>query len=191
MDDSLEATFDKLYSHPLKDTNDTISATQVLPLDSDVDDESHPKGVFDHAAIPQRSSILGIGSLTSESMVSRAANQLVVSKIEECIRVIADGLQRQVEVSISLKARKQRAASAPPGNEQGMSETLVRFPGRNAQEAWRFGRYSWLALGITADLNTAVLVRILDLLHESLINNVVVSKRCILSSSWVMIFCSC
>ena len=140
MDDSLEATIDILYSHPLKDTNDMISATQVLPLDSKIDHESHPKRVFNHAATPQSLSILGIGSLNSESIVRRAANQLVVSKIEECIRVIADGLQRQVEVSISLKARKQMAGSAPPGNEQSILETLVRFPGRNAQEAWRFGR---------------------------------------------------
>ena len=140
MDISPEVRFDELYSQHVMDTDDMVPATQGLPRDSDADHESHSKIVVHQAAIPQSSFILGTSSLDSESQVSRAANQLVVSQIEEYIRAIADGLRRQVGVSISLKVRKQMAGSASPGNAQDTLETLVRFPGRNSQEAWRFGR---------------------------------------------------
>ena len=186
MDKSSEVTYDVLDSHVLKETDDMTPTIQGLPRDLHTNDKSHPKVVVHHAATPQSSSILGSGSSNSESPVGRAANQLVVSKIEEYIRLIADGLQRKVEISIPLRVRKQTAGSAPAGKEEGMLETLVKFPGRNAQEAWRFGRPSYLDVVLTADSNTAVLVRILDLLHEALTNNVVVSKRCISSYLWVI-----
>lgn len=142
MDHSQEIPSNDIYGHLLTNANDTIPSTQGLLQESDADNKSHPKIVLHHAATPQSSSIPGTGSLDSESPKSRAANQLVVSKIEEYIRAIADGLHRRVEVSISLNVRKQTAGSEPPGNEQGKSETLVRFPGGNAHEAWRFGRQS-------------------------------------------------
>lgn len=118
------------------------------PRASDGFDKSHKDTHRRPPSSPQSAYILGTNSVEPASPASRAANPLVVSKIEDQVRAITASLQRQEEVTIPIKAKKQIVGSAHPAHsarEQGVQETLVRFPGRTAQEAWRFSKLSRLA----------------------------------------------
>ena len=92
---------------------------------------------------PQRSyPILG-GSFTAWATSSvRISNELVISKIEDQFVAIANGLQQQAEVSVLLKAKRKGAATSRKHDTHSRAdETLVKYPGRTAQEAWRFGLF--------------------------------------------------
>ena len=123
------------------------SATRDSPQVSNVLEEPHEYSKL-LPPPPQSEYILGANSVRSASTASRTANQLVVSNIEDQIRAIAASLQRQEGVTVSLKVKKQTVNSTRFASEQGVQETLVRFPGRTAQEAWRFGKQSRLAQGV-------------------------------------------
>lgn len=104
---------------------------------------------------------------------ARTANQNVITKLEVMFQSIVDALlQKQDEISISILAKRH---SGPP------RKIIVKFPGSNSQESWRFGMANrsdghvgemrWLTKPI------AVLFRILGLVHEALTSNSIVSKR--------------
>ncbi|KAF2170797.1 hypothetical protein M409DRAFT_63857 [Zasmidium cellare ATCC 36951] len=84
----------------------------------------------------------------------------VTAKIEACFERIVDALLNEKdEISITLKSRKTNR-SARDG-EATSSERLICFPGKSAEEAWRF----------------SVVLRILELMHEATRTNTVLSKR--------------
>ncbi|CAK4016770.1 Meiotic recombination SPO11 [Lecanosticta acicola] len=80
-------------------------------------------------------------------------NADVIDKIEDMLEPIVDAmLNEKDQYSITLRTRNRTSSS---GTRQ------LRFPAKTADEAWRF----------------AVVVRILELMHEALRNDAVISKR--------------
>ncbi|EUC36914.1 hypothetical protein COCCADRAFT_2054 [Bipolaris zeicola 26-R-13] len=91
----------------------------------------------------------------------------VIARIEAMLERIIDGLLGQHEsLTITLKSRAAFSRRNAPSNEGDGSipkpkERDINFPGANAQEAWKF----------------TVLLRILELIHGSLLNNTFMTKR--------------
>ncbi len=116
------------------------------------------------------------------------ANSQVITKIEKVFESITDGLlHNNDELSISVKIKQSYAASGSlDGNSvEPTTETRkVNFPGRTANEAWRFSMACIIGIRNLLTRSTAVLFRILELIHEALISNVIVSKRYSISRFW-------
>ncbi|KAF2728244.1 meiosis-specific topoisomerase Spo11 [Polyplosphaeria fusca] len=90
----------------------------------------------------------------------------VIARIEEMLENIVDGLLGEKKsISITLKSRSgltRRTAGLPTGSSSLPPKVAeIGFPGATAQEAWKF----------------TVLVRMLEIVHASLIDDVVVTKR--------------
>ncbi|CZT21575.1 uncharacterized protein RCC_07439 [Ramularia collo-cygni] len=86
-------------------------------------------------------------------------NADVIDRIENVFEQIADAmLNERKQISITLKTRLRASTDIRP-DEDRMKR--LSFPGKSADEAWRF----------------AVVIRILELMHEALRNDVVMSKR--------------
>ena len=77
--------------------------------------------------------------LKSTTPTIRSSNQQVISNIEDQFAAIASGLQRREEIFISIKSKKPATLSTQINLEYEVIGTLVKFPGRTGQEAWRFG----------------------------------------------------
>ncbi|KAK3707623.1 endodeoxyribonuclease [Vermiconidia calcicola] len=107
----------------------------------------------------------------AHSVSSEAADRSsmsVINKIEAIFEEIADALlQEKNELTVTLLRRTQPqnvSATSPvelTNPSQSVVSKRIRFPGRTAEEAWRF----------------TVVVRILELMHEALRNGTVLSKR--------------
>ncbi|MCJ1275954.1 hypothetical protein MMC21_003759 [Puttea exsequens] len=91
----------------------------------------------------------------------RSANVEVVAEIERVFENIADGLLGEEPISIPLRYKKQGSSLEHSDSTHPSSITHVTFPSKTPGEARRF----------------AVLLRILELIHEVLCDGVVVSKR--------------
>ncbi|KAI5364770.1 Putative spo11/DNA topoisomerase VI subunit A, spo11/DNA topoisomerase VI, subunit A [Septoria linicola] len=93
-------------------------------------------------------------------------NAGVLERVEVIFEEIVDAmLNDKPEIGITLKSRQRHSVADIQGTSaEGVSPTPSRrycFPGRTADEAWRF----------------SMVLRILELMHEALRNDVVISKR--------------
>ena len=115
----------------------------------------------------------------------------VISKIEAVFENIANSLLDEenpyVPVNDIFVQLRHKKYATPVGNpptlidaEPEDTSTNVCFPARGRpRESWRFSRLltnGQVIIVLIASL--AVLIRILDLIHEALCDNVIVSKRC-------------
>ena len=87
-----------------------------------------------------RPGVLDAKSTELGSPTVRVANQRVIAKIENQVAAIAAELLLQEEVSIAIIIKKPAAPSAQADFGYEAVESLVRFPGRTAQETWRFSK---------------------------------------------------
>ncbi|KAL9580489.1 MAG: hypothetical protein Q9212_004468 [Teloschistes hypoglaucus] len=119
------------------------------------------------------------------SQTRRVADPETVQNLEAMVDKIIRGLQDQDEnISITLKTKRRSGTAASLSSQAPSSRThyQLSFPGNTPQEAWRFSTAE-LAKTVrrrTAAMLTcrpAVVLRILELIHEALVDNVVVSKR--------------
>ncbi|ORY19119.1 Spo11/DNA topoisomerase VI subunit A [Clohesyomyces aquaticus] len=91
----------------------------------------------------------------------------VLARIEGMLEEIVDGLlENRGQLAITLKSRSATAGQVMDSSggrrpASTLKNKEVNFPGRTAQEAWRF----------------TVLLRIIELVHGALANDVVLSKR--------------
>ena len=120
-----------------------------------------------------------------------SANAEAIAKIEAVFENIADSLSNEEnpcvpskDIFIPLRYKKHATSD---GDTPSLSNAdfagdfrTVSFPARGRpKEAWRFSTTHLRGLGINvADASPAVLIRILDLMHEALCDNVIISKRC-------------
>ncbi|KAM3417319.1 hypothetical protein BST61_g5571 [Cercospora zeina] len=92
-------------------------------------------------------------------------NAAVIDKIEAVFEEIADAmLHDKLEMGITLRTRPRTSLTANSqtgSSERGAPTRRLCFPGKTADEAWRF----------------SMVLRILELMHEALRNDVVISKR--------------
>ncbi|KAL8636718.1 MAG: hypothetical protein Q9228_005920 [Teloschistes exilis] len=119
------------------------------------------------------------------SPTRRVSDSETIQKVEAVVDKIMESLQNQNEsISITLKSKGRSGTATSPSSQVQPSRTQYKlsFPGNTPQEAWRFSTAE-LAKTVrrrTAAMLTchpAVVLRILELIHEALFNNVVVSKR--------------
>lgn len=108
----------------------------------------------------------------------------MIDKIEEVFEQIADAmLNEKNEFSITLKTRRRASRNQRRDRDEDYTKRLC-FPGKTANEAWRFGKRRFHRISsICPDSAPAVVIRILELMHEALRNDVVMSKRSISHSS--------
>ncbi|KAF1954227.1 DNA topoisomerase IV, alpha subunit [Byssothecium circinans] len=107
----------------------------------------------------------------------------IISRIEGMLETIIDGLLNpSQQLSISLKSRANLSRRQGEGSEEPSAipppkTSTVTFPGSNAQEAWRFIKSSQVPVSNQTDRLAAVFVRILELIHGSLIEDTIMTKR--------------
>ena len=115
----------------------------------------------------------------------RTADPETIQKVEAIVDQIQHSLQRQDD-SISIALRTRNRSKNPPSAQQPQSSSnhyKLTFPGNTPKEAWRFSTAQLVETVCrrTSSMLTcspAVVLRILDLIHDALVDNVVVSKRC-------------
>ena len=119
-----------------------------------------------------------------------SANAEVIAKIEAVFENIADSLSNEEnpcvpskDIFIPLRYKKRATSDgATPSHSNAESADHfknVSFPARGRpKEARRFSTTGLRGFGFNgADASPAVLIRILDLMHEALSDNVIISKR--------------
>lgn len=119
----------------------------------------------------------------------------VISKIEDILQHMVDCIiDEKKELVLYLRSRKS------PGNEvpdvtsgaikcsTTMKAHTIRFPGKTAQEAWKFSM-SKCESAYSAESCTAAFLRILELCHEALVTGVVITKRFLSSSTLMCSLC--
>ncbi|KAL8711446.1 MAG: hypothetical protein Q9220_004104 [cf. Caloplaca sp. 1 TL-2023] len=115
----------------------------------------------------------------------RMADPEVIEKVEEIVDQIIISLQQRDEnISIALKTKKSSNVSPSSRSSVQFTNTQYKlsFPGNTRQEAWRFSRAELkekVCSRIISMLicSPAVVLRVLELIHEALVNNMVISKR--------------
>ncbi|KAL8895121.1 MAG: hypothetical protein Q9192_003828, partial [Flavoplaca navasiana] len=115
----------------------------------------------------------------------RAADPEIMKKVEDIVHQIVRSLENNDDrVSITLRCQKRPSLS--PSARSSMSparkQYRLSFPGETPEEAWRFSMAGLVetVCSRTSSMLTcspAVVLRILELIHEALVNDVVVSKR--------------
>ena len=98
--------------------NDMVDS---LPEASDLDDE-----------------MLESDSSPMPALATRRGSPSVVAAIEGMIAKIVDSLAQKEELTIELKTKRSPTASRTPGSEQRVAISKIQYPGRNAQEDWKF-----------------------------------------------------
>jgi hypothetical protein len=117
--------------------------------------------------------------------VTPAAGTSVLARIENIFEAMADVLLNErghLSVELVTRPRVNRQRIDPVDLASTPSNPVQRlcFPGKSEREAWRFGEHDLPACKAEdspTDLQTAVVIRILELVHEALLNDVVLSKR--------------
>ncbi|KAL9028024.1 MAG: hypothetical protein Q9196_003545 [Gyalolechia fulgens] len=113
----------------------------------------------------------------------RTADPETIQKVEAIIHQIVQSLQRRDEnISIALKIRQSSDISSRSNGRSSNSHYQLSFPGNTPQEAWRFSTegLTEAVCRRTSSMLTfspAVVLRILELIHEALVEDVVISKR--------------
>lgn len=116
----------------------------------------------------------------------RVADPDTLQQVEAVVHQIVRSLQQDDDnVSISLKSQKRpgTSPSAISSRSSAHGQYKLSFPGETPEEAWRFSTAGLVetVCSRTSSMLTcspAVVLRILELIHEALVTGVVVSKRC-------------
>ena len=148
--------------------------------DLDRHDEAHesilPRGP--PSCMEQVKPICEETQIPNQTTVIRNGDPLVIAAIEKMIERVVEGLLAKEDLCIELKTKRPPAAPAEGGGFYDIAYNKLKLLGRNEQEAWRFSKDSSdCELFNPLKGILAVVLRILDLIHEALIRNVVVSKR--------------
>lgn len=87
------------------------------------------------------------------------------------------------EHGFDISIQRRRRVRCHDENDQSSntsSRVTLHFPGQNAAEVWRlsmdFDEITWKSM-FTIDMNVAVLLRLLDIIHEALCDDTILSKR--------------
>ncbi|KAL8932440.1 MAG: hypothetical protein Q9216_006835 [Gyalolechia sp. 2 TL-2023] len=147
-------------------------------------DESVPTSAAFVSAIATSDSTTAHYHPAEAPLRKRTADPETTRKVEAIILQIIQSLQRR-EDSVSIVFKTRQASETSPFRSNGRSSNghyKLSFPGNTPQEAWRFS-----TAGLTETVcrrtssmltcSPAVVLRILELIHEALVEDVVVSKR--------------
>ena len=125
--------------------------------------------------------------ITSEKVTATKVfcdSSSVISRIEDIFESFADCLLNQDgDFTIVLKNRSPSSLQQVAGDDEVTSSRTafqtIRFPGKSGREAWKFSMFSDLRIHGQLRSNglLAATVRILELIHEALLEDVVITKR--------------
>ncbi|KAL8993495.1 MAG: hypothetical protein Q9169_006301 [Polycauliona sp. 2 TL-2023] len=155
---------------------ETAVGESVMPLESSSSLSGHDNTVHDPLESNEPS--------TTPSR-RRKPDPEAIHKIEKIVQQIVRSLQREdAKISITLRSPKRPGTSSlsVKSSKTKAHEYKVSFPGETPEGAWRFSTPGLVeaVCSRTASMLTcspAVVLRILELVHEALVNDVVVSKR--------------
>ncbi|KAI4142482.1 MAG: hypothetical protein L6R39_004917 [Caloplaca ligustica] len=93
----------------------------------------------------------------------RMADPSTIGKVESIVSQINQSLLDQDDcISIPLRMKRRANIASPQPSARSLNENYqLSFPGNTPEEAWRF----------------TVVLRILELIHEALVANLIISKR--------------
>ncbi|KAL8956969.1 MAG: hypothetical protein Q9193_005643 [Seirophora villosa] len=114
----------------------------------------------------------------------RTADPAIILQIETIVGQMFDSLQKQEDgISISLRTKKApKPSSSQTSTRSSKDYYKISFPGRSPQEATRFSRAALVeaVCNRTSSMlicSPAIVLRILELIHEALVADIVISKR--------------
>lgn len=114
----------------------------------------------------------------------RAADPAIILQIEAIVGQMFDSLQKQEDgISISLRTKRAPNPSSSQTSARSSKDYYkISFPGRSPQEAKRFSRAALVeaVCNRTSSMlicSPAIVLRILELIHEALVADIVISKR--------------
>ena len=108
----------------------------------------------------------------------------VIDRVEMIFEQVTDCLSHGKPLSVALRTRRRRWSFG--NNNDGTVESTsptwqtYRFPGQTPSEAWRFCRLLMrkkCGVAANGDRYTGVVIKILDLIHEALNEDVTITKR--------------
>jgi len=148
----------------LADSSQESLTSAAAKLAFDRDAEQVDSVVGDSTVEHRRKSTPPRGSITCND----GKDHVVREKIDEVFHQIEDALLHEKNILvIELKSRVHRTTkSSTATGSSSITDVVTKsrrvcFPGKTAQEAWRF----------------TVVIRILELIHEAITSDVVMSKR--------------
>lgn len=100
------------------------------------------------------------------------SNRDALHQIEALFESIVDAVSNDEILEIPLQTSRSRASET-----RHDVQTVVRFPGRNAQEAARFGAPPSLSILLVLTRPEEGLFRVLEVSHEALLSGNVITKR--------------
>lgn len=118
--------------------------------------------------------------LDPELAVQPSAAVAVITRIEDILEAVVDGITEAKEVRIELKSAKNIHRRV--GRDPSRFRDYVRFPGSNVQEARKFGTplndakpYKIIVTALIWIVARVVLI--LQLSHDALVSGTVLTKR--------------
>ncbi|KAK5733773.1 Signal recognition particle [Elasticomyces elasticus] len=161
-------------------------ASPPLARDNDPGEQRKTKGARAKSGLrtkprPSKASRVTDASMKSKSnVVTSPASPL--EKITAVFEQIAEEMvEREPEIAITLNVRPRIAPQTITSDATASPDVKVRricFPGKTAEEAWRFSkRACTLDKSVQRLTWTAIVLRILELMHEALRTGVTISKR--------------
>lgn len=115
----------------------------------------------------------------------RMADPSTIGKVESIVSQINQSLLDQDDcISIPLRMKRRANIASPQPSARSLNENYqLSFPGNTPEEAWRFSTAALTEVVCrrTSSMLTcspAVVLRILELIHEALVANLIISKRC-------------
>lgn len=114
----------------------------------------------------------------------RLPDPAVVHQVQTIISQIINSLQKQDDdISVSLRTKRPSIGSSSQSSTRPSNDFYkLSFPGSTPEEAWRFSTAALAArvCSRTSSMLTcspAVVLRILELVHEALVTKMLISKR--------------
>ncbi|KAL8644950.1 MAG: hypothetical protein Q9226_007514 [Calogaya cf. arnoldii] len=157
------------------------------PQETTSSEEIAPWKLSSSSAGPANADNTSIGSNKPSKTTSRRrlADPETIQKVEALVQQIVHSLQQEEgNITISLRSQKRPGTSPSANSSRSPAQNYYKlsFPGETPDEAWRFSTTGLVKTVCrrTSSMLTcspAVVLRILDLIHEALVNDAVVSKR--------------
>jgi hypothetical protein len=127
----------------------------------------------------------GYGRHLTSMLIQCFTRNFVVNQIETIFEQQIDAItSKDQQLSVTVKSRtSQRASQKPIVEHHGcdLNSRTFRFPGKTEKDAWRYSQLRVnfaFRLFILTKLSPAVIIRILELVHDALVNDVTITKRC-------------
>lgn len=116
-------------------------------------------------------------SVLSDSLPFSTSKDSVIEQVESVFDNIANSLNNGFTLSIMIRAKPSSMMNSR-GRIRKTALRAISFPGKTPKEAWRFSiSLTYNCLSDLTNSLAAVLIRILEIIHEALSKGNIVTKR--------------